>query len=155
MGAKPKIPVEQQKRNGKASKLPSEHSRGSTGRPHKPIDWEEVKNMLLVGCTGSEIASCLNMHPNTFYDRVILEQGMHFTDFAQIHFERGNRMLRAVQFECAVKKKDRAMMIFLGKNRLGQTDKVEQKIETTQEITQKAVLELPENGNRKEIKEST
>jgi len=91
------------------------------GRAHKPIDWELVDKFLIAGCTGTEIAPHFNMHHQTFLDRVAKEKGMLFTDYAAEMFEKGNSILRNVQFEKALSG-DNTMMVWLGKNRLKQRE---------------------------------
>ena len=50
---------------------------------------------------------------------------MDFVAFKQEKQAAGDAMLKAVQFESAVTDRDRTMMIWLGKQRLGQKDKLE------------------------------
>ena len=91
-------------------------------RPEKPINWEVVENLLVSGCLGTEIAAQFDMHPDTFYRRVEQQYGMGFTDYSSEKRCKGNAVLRAKQFEKAVKKGDNSMLIWLGKNRLGQKE---------------------------------
>lgn len=93
------------------------------GRPVKLIDWEEVDEALRAGCKGTEIAASFDMHPNTFYERVVLEKGVSFTNYSREKAEEGNKELRKAQFNCAVKEKNITMQIWLGKHRLGQSEK--------------------------------
>lgn len=91
-------------------------------RPEKPINWEVVENLLIAGCLGTEIAAQFDMHPNTFYDRVEKQYNLSFTDYSSEKKCKGNSLIRAKQFEKAVKKGDNTMLIWLGKNRLGQKE---------------------------------
>ncbi len=91
-------------------------------RPEKPINWEVVENLLVAGCLGTEIAAQFDMHPNTFYDRVEKQYNLSFTDYSSEKKCKGNSLIRAKQFEKAVKKGDNTMLIWLGKNRLGQKE---------------------------------
>ena len=96
------------------------------GRPKKPIDWEKVKDLCMAGCSGPEIAPHFDIHPETFYDRCVIDQGVKFTDFAGEHRQKGISLLRAAQFAKALghsDKGDNTLLIWLGKQRLGQTDK--------------------------------
>jgi hypothetical protein len=90
-------------------------------RPHKNIDWELVDELLIAGCEGSEIAPCFDMHRNTFYDRVALQYGMSFTDYQQEKRSQGCGSLRKMQWDKACLG-DTTMMVWLGKNRLKQSD---------------------------------
>jgi hypothetical protein len=107
-----------------------------------------VDRMLIAGCYGSSIAEKMSMHPDTLYIRCELEKGMGFTAYAQKKLEVGNDILRQVQFSKACKG-DNPMLIWLGKNRMGQTDKIEQKVKADVEVSQKSVLELPDDGMQK------
>lgn len=91
-------------------------------RPHKPIDWERVDELLMCGCLGTEIAAQFDMHPNTFYDRVTQKYGISFTDYCSEKRALGDSLLREAQFKKATKKLDNTMLVWLGKQRLGQRE---------------------------------
>jgi len=90
-------------------------------RPPKPIDWKRVDELLIAGCLGTEIAANFDMHPDTFYNRVKEKYDMGFTEYSSEKRAIGNSIIRAVQFDEAVRKRDRGMLIWLGKNRLSQS----------------------------------
>jgi hypothetical protein len=92
-----------------------------TGRTEKKIDWAEADKMLIAGCTGVQCAAYFDMHPETFYRKVEKEFQLSFTEYATKKKEKGNSMLHATQFKLALEK-DRSMLIWLGKQRLGQRD---------------------------------
>lgn len=94
-------------------------------RPPKPIDWKRVDELLMAGCLGTEIAANFDMHPDTFYNRVSEKYSMGFTEYSTEKRAAGNSIIRAVQFDEAVRKRDRGMLIWLGKNRLCQSDRDE------------------------------
>jgi hypothetical protein len=98
-------------------------------RPEKPIDWTLVDNLLTAECIGTEIASHFDMHPETFYDRVKDKYKVGFTEYASVKRQKGNSLLRAKQFEKAMKGNDK-MLLLLGKSRLGQQDKTQISIDT-------------------------
>lgn len=94
-------------------------------RPHTPIDWEVVDDMLEAGCLGTEIAEVFVMHPNTFYDRVSQKFGISFTEYSQAKRAKGDGNLRLAQYLKALglkKKGDNTLLIWLGKQRLNQKD---------------------------------
>jgi len=91
-------------------------------RPEKHIDWSAVDHLLMAGCLGTEIAAQFDMHQNTFYARVEEKYGMSFTHYCQEKRSKGDAMLRAKQYEKAMKG-DNTMMVWLGKNRLKQKDR--------------------------------
>lgn len=90
-------------------------------RPEKPIDWKYVDELLEAGCVGTEIAPHFDLHYNTFYDRVQSTFGIGFTEYAAQKKSKGDSILRHVQFNKA-KEGDNSMLIWLGKNRLKQSD---------------------------------
>lgn len=92
------------------------------GRPEKPIDWDLVDKLLEAGCLGTEIAANFDMHPNTFYDKVLEERKLGFTEYSRQKKSKGESILRAVQFQSAIKDRDRSMLIWLGKQRLNQRE---------------------------------
>lgn len=90
-------------------------------RPEKPIDWNLVDNLLMANCHGTEIAAHFDMHPKTFYAKVEDKFKMTFTEYSLEKKQKGDSILRAKQYEKAVKG-DNVMLVWLGKNRLGQKD---------------------------------
>ncbi len=86
-------------------------------RPLKEIDERQVELLAGVGCTVEEIAACLDVSKDTLERRfaALIEKG------------RGKmrQSLRRKQVERALKGSD-TMLIWLGKNLLGQRDKIEQ-----------------------------
>ena len=116
------------------------------GRQRIPINWDEVDLMLAAGCSGVQVAACVGIHPVTLYNKVEKEKGVSFTDYAYEKCCKGEANIHVKQYRKALTGKgDTTLLIHLGKNRLKQSDKLEQKIE--QEITQKRILELPDDGN--------
>jgi hypothetical protein len=113
-----------------------------SGRPEKPIDWDRVNELLEAGCTGTEIAPHFDIHYTNFYDRVEKKYGISFTDYASKMRQKGDSLLREKQYKKALKGEN-ALLIWLGKNRLGQKDQPEQenfKIEDLEKFT--AIMNL-------------
>lgn len=96
-------------------------------RPLKSIDWDKVDELLEAGCQGTEIAAYIGMHPNTFYDRCKLEKKIGFTEYSQEKIAKGNTILRKTQFNVATKDKNIVMLVWLGKQRLGQKEPEKEK----------------------------
>ena len=95
------------------------------GRPRKQIDKTEFEKLCFLQCTEREFCSWFDVSDETLnkwckenYD------GRTFLDVFKEKRENGLISLRRTQFQLA--EKSPAMAIFLGKNLLGQTDKVEQ-----------------------------
>lgn len=90
-------------------------------RPEKPIDWIKVDEFLIAGCKGTEIAPHFDIHVNNFYEKVKDKYGVGFTEYCALKREQGDSLLKAKQFEKAMKG-DNVMLVWLGKNRLKQRD---------------------------------
>lgn len=89
------------------------------------IDWDIVDRLLEAGCEGTHVAAYFGVHPNTIYERCSTEKGCDFSDYKAQKRAKGDIKLLEVQFEAATVDKDKAMMIWLGKQRLGQKEKQE------------------------------
>lgn len=98
-----------------------EISKNPPHRPEKPIDWKIVDQLLLAGCTGTEIAANFDIHADTLYNRIQEKYGMTFTAFSAERRQKGESILRAKQYEKALEK-DNTMLIWLGKQRLNQKE---------------------------------
>ena len=95
------------------------------GRPRKQIDKTEFEKLCFLQCTEREFCSWFDVSDETLnkwckenYD------GRTFLDVFKEKRENGLISLRRTQFQLA--ERSPAMAIFLGKNMLGQTDKMEQ-----------------------------
>lgn len=98
---------------------------GTAGRKPAQVDWSVVDNLLAAGCPGTEVASHLGIHPTTLYRHCEEEHKVNFTVYSQQKRAKGDALLRVAQFDEAVRERDRGLLIWLGKNRLGQSDKQE------------------------------
>lgn len=96
-----------------------------TGKPdgYPPIDieWDKVDQYLIAGSNGVEIAKTLGCHEDTLYRRCQAEKGIGFSAYSRTKKAQGDQMLRSKQFTLAMQG-DRGMLIWLGKNRLGQSE---------------------------------
>ncbi len=92
------------------------------GRPKAAIDWDNVGEMLRCGADVRSIAVSLGISPDTLYVRSKQDNKLDFSAFSQQKRAQGNDLLRQKQFEVAMSGSV-SMLIWLGKNRLGQTDK--------------------------------
>lgn len=102
-------------------------------RPPKPIDWKKVDHLLMAGCEGTEIAPHFDMHHDTFYARVFQEYNLSFTAYSSLKKQQGDSLLKTKQFDKALKE-DNTMLIWLGKQRLGQKDSHEEKLPPNESI---------------------
>ncbi len=93
------------------------------GRPKIKIDWEHIAELSKIGCSGVEICESLGIANRTLYERCLLDNNIDFSHFMQRNKAKGDSLLKIAQFEKAISG-DNTMLIWLGKIRLGQTDKI-------------------------------
>lgn len=94
-------------------------------RPEIYIDWKKVDELMMAGCMGTEVAAYFGMHPDTFYKRVQDKYEVGFSEYSAKMKSSGEALLRAQQYKKALglcDKGDNTLLIWLGKNRLGQRD---------------------------------
>ena len=87
--------------------------------PKKPLDLVMIEKLATIHCTMNEIASAMDCSVDTLERRCadIIKKGK----------DKGKASLRRLQWEGA-QKGNPTMLIWLGKQLLGQTDKVEQNV---------------------------
>jgi hypothetical protein len=98
--------------------------RESAGRPPATIDWKKVGRYLQAQCKTTEIAGILGISPDTLYTRCPQDNKMEYTAWSALKKAEGIELIRAKQFDTAMAG-DRTMLIWLGKQLLGQKDQVE------------------------------
>lgn len=150
------------RKRGRGSKVPSK-----AGRKEKPIDWIEVDELLLAGCTGVEVAAAFSIDPSNFCDRVYKEKGVDFAVYAQEMRSAGDRLIRNQQYlEALGKSKVKGNTVHLSKLceiRLGQkndsTDASQarafislfQKVEKLESALQSTGLKLSDLENQQPV----
>ena len=97
-------------------------------RPKVNIDWNKVDKFLEADCEGTEIAAYLGINPNTLYFRCKEDHKVSFSEYLQEKKARGNSLLKVKQFDTAMSG-DKTMMIWLGKQRLGKSEKSQQQLD--------------------------
>ena len=103
------------------------------GRPRKQIDKTEFEKLCFLQCTKQEFCSWFDTTDKTLERWCKETYGMGFSEVFRIKRENGIISLRRTQFQLA--EKSPAMAIFLGKNMLGQTDKMEQTVNGGEALT--------------------
>lgn len=94
----------------------------------RPIDWDKVGQMFIAGANIVQAAAAVGVHRTTLYRRYEAEFGTSLETYWQDKHELGNNMLHQAQFSKAVQDKNPTMQIWLGKQRLGQKENLEDKI---------------------------
>jgi len=105
----------------KAIKKKDKKPKKKMGRNLIKIDWEEVKRLLVAGCSGVQIAGSLGFSHETLYERCLTDLGKTFTLFSSENRLKGDNFLRSKQMQVAGKG-NTTMLVWLGKQRLGQRD---------------------------------
>ena len=95
--------------------------RDRAGRPEIEIDMKIVDDLLVQGANGAQIAAYLGVNDETLYHRIENNFNMNFSDYAAKKRSKGDSILHAAQFKKAARG-DNTMLVWLGKNRLGQRD---------------------------------
>lgn len=98
-----------------------------TGRPKKTIDKDQFEKLCKLQCTIDEVCGFFEVCPDTLEKWCKKTYGKDMT-FSKVFKEKrsgGMISLRKAQFKLA--EKSAAMAIWMGKQYLGQTDKIEMK----------------------------
>lgn len=107
------------------------------GRPRKPIDRKEFESLLFIQCTLEEVTAYFDNKLDGCSEDTIERwckrtYGECFADVSSKKRSVGKISLRRTQWRLA--EKSPAMAIFLGKNYLGQTDRIEQTINEVENL---------------------
>lgn len=97
-------------------------------RPKKKIDYELVAKLAKIQCTQDEIASILDVCRQT------LAKDEQFINVYKKHIDEGKMSLRRLQWKAA-EEGNATMMVWLGKQYIGQRDKFDNENKTSGEIT--------------------
>lgn len=90
------------------------------GRPRKEFDLEKVAKLAAMQCTDAEIAAFFDVHPSQITRRKASDAA--FRNAIEKGREDGKMSLRRLQWRVA-ERGNTVMLIWLGKQYLGQTDK--------------------------------
>jgi len=99
-------------------KAQTQKKQNVVGRPRIKLDIEILKNLASIGCPTYEIASVMNVSARTLK--------RNFAEIIDQYKQKGKASLRKKMYDKAVKKDNTMMQIFLSKNYLGMSDKVQQ-----------------------------
>jgi hypothetical protein len=112
--------------------------KGQGGRPPIKTDakfWRQLDEMGKIDCTQEEVSSIFGISINSLNNICKKEKGETFCEYYSKKREGGKRSLRRMQWKAA-EEGNVTMLIWLGKNRLGQTDKAQA------EVTHKESIEI-------------
>jgi|SaaInlStandDraft_4_1057021.scaffolds.fasta_scaffold13370_2 hypothetical protein len=97
--------------------------------PDTVIDWRAVDEMAQMMMSVTEIALVLGITTQTLGSYCRKELNTTTLEYIKRGREKGKMSLRRVQFKQAIEKGDRTLLIWLGKNYLGQSDNIQHQIE--------------------------
>ena len=86
------------------------------------IDFDNLEKLCQLQCTLEEVASFFECSVNTLKNRIRDEFGLTWEEYYRLKQGKGKIALRRLQFQAA-EKGNISMLIFLGKQYLGQSDK--------------------------------
>jgi len=126
--------------------------KGEGGRPRKEVAWAQVDKLCQLHAPACEIADYLSVTDwpvsyNTLDRHAMEEHGVTFGEYVrQKTASFGKIKLRQLQWKTA-ESGNPTMLIWLGKQMLGQTDKVDTRLTGTLDVTETVtVYQLPDNG---------
>ena len=96
-------------------------------RPRANIDWNKVDKYLQAQCDGVGIAGILGIDVQTLYRRCNEDNKVGFAEYSAKKKAEGVELLKAKQYQVAMEG-DRTMLVWLGKQYAGQSDKSENRI---------------------------
>lgn len=136
--AKPKAkPKPKGRRSAVSAKPRAKRSRKGVGGRPKIVwaeqQWQTFASMCILTDKRHRVAVAMGYDEKTI-DRLVKERhGSSFSEYIEKRFTEGNFQLLATQFEAA-KSGDRTMLVWLGKNRLNQSERCEIKADLQGEL---------------------
>jgi hypothetical protein len=122
----------------------------NAGRPRKEVDMQQLENLCKIQCTQVECATFFGMDRDILADRIKEVTGLSFPEFYEMHKGSGKISLRRTQMKMALggdgQKPNVTMLIWLGKQYLGQSDR--------NEVTHEGSLEIVRLVKASEMKDS-
>lgn len=102
-------------------------------RPKINIDWKHVTELLKAQCDNHAIARQLGCSPDIIYKKCAEDNGVSWQEFAQSKKADGKEALRKKMYDIALNG-NVTMCIWLSKQYLGFTDKVEKQLSSDENM---------------------
>ena len=96
------------------------------GAKPKKIDYSKLDAMCAIHCTGEECAAILNIDYDTLNAALKRDGNVNFSEYFKLKGANGKMSLRRKQYDQAMSGNS-TMLIWLGKQWLGQAEKVDDK----------------------------
>ena len=103
-------------------------------KPLYQADWQQIDKMCAISCTGEEMASVLGVDYDTLVAACKRDHKSRFSEYIKQKSLGGKMSLRRKQYTTAMEG-NVTMLIWLGKNLLGQVDKQELELSLTDELS--------------------
>lgn len=116
------------------------------------LDESIIEEMCKAGCTALSICRALSISPVTLYNWSRREKQLEWEAYKRQFLAIGDDCLRQKQYELAMQG-DKALLIWLGKNRLGQRDK--QDLTTNGEKLSQVIYQVATEEQKKDIESLT
>lgn len=113
------------------------------GRPRLELNWDEIQKLCAIQATQEEIANWCKCSVDTLVRASQREHGVTFAEFYKKHADTGKISLRRAQFQAALKG-NTALLIWLGKQMLGQREPKQEVEHTASPNAANPVLDLKE-----------
>ena len=97
------------------------------GRPRKELtedDWNKLIAMIRIQCTQDEICGIFGMTAETLNTRIQERGEESFSTLFKKHSDEGRASLRRAQWKAATEDHNPTMLVWMGKQMLGQQDKL-------------------------------
>ena len=123
----------EKRKRGRPRKTDAQKTTKKMGRPRKEIDKSTFEKLCMIQCTEEEIADVIECSVDTINRWCKRTYKKTFAEIYKKYSASGKKSLRRMQF--ALAEKSPAMAIWLGKQYLGQTDRVENTIVEVEDLS--------------------
>ncbi len=103
--------------------------KNKVGRPEKEIDWKLLDSILQFGARLIDCSEMLDMSDDSIQRKIQDAHGCTFSEYRERKMSKMRMRLLQKQFDVAMAG-NTALLIWLGKQHLGQTDKITQELDT-------------------------
>ncbi len=118
----------------------NKESKNKNGRPRKEITFDDIYNLCQINCTEEEISTVLRVNVETIHNRVVELGYSSFPEFYKKHASEGKISLRRAQWKNALEHNNATLQIWLGKQHLGQTEKVDPVTQQVMSYEEKEIM---------------
>jgi hypothetical protein len=120
------------------------------GRPTKYFDeeqWKQFEQLCAIQCTKLEICDWFDIDDKSLEKYVNKRYNLSFSEVFRRKRTKGFISLRRKQYQAAMESGDKTLLIWLGKQWLGQTDK--QEIEHSGQVMNDIIISTPEERKKR------